>query len=226
LRSVRASNLYDAQCSGPHAYSLTTEAFLSAASKALNVELAEALLAAVVDTGEDLDTCLDLVTDAPLVHLVVAAGWGDTPVLAASLDMSTVYRWLEAHPDAADAGVDVVAVRLLDPPAAAEPYDHSAAKEDARNEGFADQQAFFTDREAVQTAVEAALRRLYGPLNAESIINADAFGALVNRIAQHGLAHPGTPLAILQAIDAGDRDFAIHGADEPAAFLAAKVRDL
>ena len=61
---------------------------------------------------------------------------------------------------------------------------------------------------------------------AHEIINSEAFGALVYRIREHRDATGDTPADVFDALDEDDLKFAADRADNPAAFLAAKIRDL
>ncbi|MGH3755780.1 MAG: hypothetical protein ACRDRP_24470 [Pseudonocardiaceae bacterium] len=75
-----------------------------------------------------------------------------------------------------------------------------------------------------ETRTAAAVRILFD-VDTELITGADAFGALVHYVTQYCTTHDTTPIAALTAVDPADREFARRAVD-PAAFMAAKVRDL
>ncbi|GAA3435619.1 hypothetical protein [Kutzneria kofuensis] len=70
-----------------------------------------------------------------------------------------------------------------------------------------------------------ALREVFSAEFAAQVHGSDAFGALVYRIQECAAATGLSPVEVLQALDADDRAFALR-AQDPAAFLAAKVREL
>lgn len=74
-------------------------------------------------------------------------------------------------------------------------------------------------------ALSEALRALFPDEVAEEIEQAEAFGALAYRVRERVTEHGQAPADVLAAIDADDREYAGR-ANEPAAFLAARVRDL
>jgi hypothetical protein len=74
--------------------------------------------------------------------------------------------------------------------------------------------------------VQTVVRDLFTAATAADIISSDAFGALVYRLSEHCSAFGTTPRAIFnQAINPMDLTYCSN-ADNAAAFLAAKVRDL
>lgn len=75
------------------------------------------------------------------------------------------------------------------------------------------------------TGVKAAVREVFPVDVAQQIEASDAFAALVYRVEQQAAATGQTPAQVLHSLDSDDRSFAGR-ANEPAAFLAAKVRDL
>uniref|UniRef100_UPI0037C7A700 hypothetical protein n=1 Tax=Amycolatopsis benzoatilytica TaxID=346045 RepID=UPI0037C7A700 len=74
-------------------------------------------------------------------------------------------------------------------------------------------------------ALSAALRTLFPADVAEEIEQGEAFGALAYRVRERATEYGQAPADVLGAIEAGDREYAGR-AENPAAFLAAKVRDL
>lgn len=104
--------------------------------------------------------------------------------------------------------------------------DADAAAELARTEGWQEVSVTEADTElAWRCGVTDALRALFPDDVAAAIEEADAFGALVHRVRERAREYDHTPAEVLGAVDEEDRAFAGR-ADEPAAFLAAKVRDL
>ncbi|WP_431879003.1 hypothetical protein [Amycolatopsis sacchari] len=81
------------------------------------------------------------------------------------------------------------------------------------------------DRQNEREQVAEAVAELFPAEVAEAIGDDEAFGALVYRVRERMRAYGRTAAAVLGEVDAGDREFAGR-ASEPAAFLAAKVRDL
>lgn len=75
------------------------------------------------------------------------------------------------------------------------------------------------------TAVTDAIREIFTAQAAGQMQGSDAFGALVYRVRERAAATGLSPVEVLRELDADDRSFALR-ADDPAAFLAAKVRDL
>lgn len=73
--------------------------------------------------------------------------------------------------------------------------------------------------------VVPALNELFEPDVVDLITQSEAFGALVYRIREYCAANDDTPRALLGSLDERHLDFA-PDADDPAAFLAAKIRDL
>lgn len=82
-----------------------------------------------------------------------------------------------------------------------------------------------TNEQDAREQVAEAVAELFPAEMAEAIEDAEAFGALVYRVRERMRASGRTAAAVLDEVDAGDREFAGR-ASEPAAFLAAKVRDL
>lgn len=74
-------------------------------------------------------------------------------------------------------------------------------------------------------ALSEALRALFPAEVAEEIEQGEAFGALAYRVRERVIEHGQAPADVLAAIDTDDREYAGR-ATEPAAFLAARVRDL
>lgn len=75
------------------------------------------------------------------------------------------------------------------------------------------------------SVVVPALNDLFEPDTVTEIVRSEAFGALVYRIREYCAAHDDVPRALLGALDERHLDF-VPDADDPAAFLAAKIRDL
>lgn len=73
--------------------------------------------------------------------------------------------------------------------------------------------------------ITAAVRDVFPADVAQQIEASDAFGALAYRVLQRVAATGQTPTRVLRDLDPSDRAFASR-ANEPAAFLAAKIRDL
>jgi hypothetical protein len=71
----------------------------------------------------------------------------------------------------------------------------------------------------------AALREVFSVEFATRVQASEAFGALVYRIQERTAAFGVSPALVLRELDPADRAFALR-AEDPAAFLAAKVRDL
>jgi hypothetical protein len=132
---------------------------------------------------------------------------------------------MEEHPDEAREA-SILPVRLLDPPDAAGWLDHSAVKEDARNEALETGASPTGVPLSWETLTHAALHRYYKrPDVAADVTQSDAFGALAHHMSLYCGAHGVTPYAVLQLLNPSDLAYAPN-ADNPAAFLAAKVRDL
>lgn len=73
--------------------------------------------------------------------------------------------------------------------------------------------------------VRSAVREVFPRSVAGQVEEADAFGALVHRVRERAQLLDKAPCDVLRELD--DNDLWFTGeADEPAAFLAAKIRDL
>lgn len=78
-----------------------------------------------------------------------------------------------------------------------------------------------TTRELVADTV----RELFTEKRADQIIQDEAFGALVWRVKER-LCYCDHPSCVFEMLDEDDMEFAADGADNPAAYLAARVRDM
>lgn len=221
--SLRSSGLYADRCPVPNAYSMACDTLRAAVAVHFDDELAGRLLAALLDTGEDFDTCLDLVTGAPQAHLVVVDQHDEFRVLAVALSEGTAWAWVEEHRGEAE-GAAVIPVRLLDPPAEPELGDHSAAKEDARAAALYESAPSRGDVNWWEDTTATAVDRMFGEV-ARRITSSDAFGALVTRVSQYHAAHGGNATDAFHALPADALEF-VSRADDPAAFLAAQLSRL
>jgi hypothetical protein len=61
------------------------------------------------------------------------------------------------------------------------------------------------------------------PERAQEILDSEAFGALVYRVKEHDVPEPSR---LFDALTEDDVEFADQDAENPAAFLAARIRDL
>lgn len=77
----------------------------------------------------------------------------------------------------------------------------------------------------IDQALAGALRALFPADVAEEVERGEAFGALAYRVRERADEYGQAPADTLAAIPADDREYAGR-ADHPAAFLAARVRDL
>lgn len=73
--------------------------------------------------------------------------------------------------------------------------------------------------------VRPVLVEMFEEHTVTEILNSDAFGALVYRVRQHCHVTGDQVADVFRALDDHHLDFA-PDADDPAAFLAAKIRDL
>lgn len=78
---------------------------------------------------------------------------------------------------------------------------------------------------SIETLTVEAVRDMFGGDLAREIVESDAFGALVHHLTGRAAAYGQTPLQSLQAVDPDSRQ-AVERVDTPAAFLAARMRDL
>lgn len=83
-----------------------------------------------------------------------------------------------------------------------------------------------TGRDSDNKGTEAAVRQMFDADAAEAIIEADAFGALDYRVRQYCDEHAVTATEALASIEPGTRRWAAEVAENPAAFLAKKLREL
>lgn len=74
--------------------------------------------------------------------------------------------------------------------------------------------------------VSDLIRDVFPEDRAEEILGDEAFGALVWRVREHCKIHGTDPEYAFELLDEDDMEFAVEGADNPAAYLAAKIRDL
>jgi len=101
-----------------------------------------------------------------------------------------------------------------------------AVVEQAEAEGWRNVRVVEEDTEfAWRCGVRAAVRELFPADVAKQIEQAEAFGALVYQVRERARAYDHTPDEVLGAIEIKDRALT-SCVDDPAEFLAAKVRDL
>jgi hypothetical protein len=81
-----------------------------------------------------------------------------------------------------------------------------------------------TPEETWEQQVTSAIREVFHPHVATEILTDDAFGALAYRLRQQCQAAELTPAQVLRGLPDHDRSFCGY-ADQPAAFLAARLRD-
>ncbi|MFC9250634.1 hypothetical protein [Amycolatopsis thailandensis] len=98
--------------------------------------------------------------------------------------------------------------------------------EQAEAEGWREVRVVEQDTElAWRCGVKDALRGQFPAELAKEVERADAFGAVVYRVREFAREHDLAPFEVLAAISPEDKEFTGR-ADDPAAFLASKVRDL